>query len=182
MIRTEADAEPQPKRPKETETRGEESEEGEEGGYGSTSGEDDGSVEDGGTSDEDDFPPSSRLVATAFERAGPGLRCGSSWWSSSSATTTAQLAAALADGGGAAVMCAQLDPESCAAAKQACVHLRDEADSSYLFSSPTSTRAPPCAAEAVFLCGAVLARAGGANEPDAAGLRRAIAVNAAGSS
>ena len=160
MIRTEAASEPQPKRPRETrETRGvereegEEDEEGEEGGSsvedGGTSDEDggtsDGSVEDGGTSDEDDFPLSSRLVATAFELAGPGLRCEAAW-----STTTPQLAAALADGGGAAMLCAQLDVESCAAAKQACLHLRDATDSSYLFSSPTSTRAPPCAAAALF--------------------------------
>ena len=150
---------------------GEEGEEGEQGGEGEDGG---SSVEDGGTSDEDDFPPSSRLVTTAFERAGPGLRCGASC----TTQLTTQLAAALAEGGGAATMCAQLDVDSCAAAKQACVHLRDEADSSYLFSSPTSTRAPPCAAEAVFLCDAAIARAG--SDANLVGLQRAIAANAAG--
>ncbi len=133
----------------------------EEGGSVS-GGEGGGSVEDGGTSDEDDFPKGVG-VSTTFDQ---GMRT----------SNQLQLASALSDG--AAMLGAQLDVDACAGAQRECLHLRDEAESSYLFSSATSARAPPCAAESVFLDGATLAR--GSGGADAEALQRAIKANAAG--
>ena len=53
---------------------------------------------------------------------------------------------------GAAMVSRVLSREVCAAAQHACLRLCEECNLSHIFSSPTSSRAPPCAAECVWLC------------------------------
>ena len=122
------------------EESGLESESGEAGSSGG------GSVDDGRTSDEEDWPRvcaatvMQRMESSAIDRA----------------AASHVLAARMADDG-AAMICQVLPPDACAAARGALLHLRDEGQMSHLFSSPTSNHAPPCAAECVWLCDAAFA-------------------------
>ena len=119
----------------------------EESGLESSSCEGGGSsVTDGRTSGEDDWPRA--LIKTAMQHMTAGVI------DSTAADHT--LAAHIADDG-AAMIRQVLPRDTCATARRALLHLRDEGQLSHLFSSPTSNHAPPCAAECVWLCDAAFA-------------------------
>ena len=116
------------------------------GGRDSEEGDEEGCIDDGATSDEADFP-----------RCGPEPTefAEGSTLGSQSCVGAADLAAAMA-ADGAAMLNGTLPPDACARARRACVFLRDEAEASHIFSSPISSRGPPCAAECVWLCDAAM--------------------------
>ena len=146
---------------------------GDDSGLESGSGEEgsSGSVDDGRTSDEGDWPRA--CTGTVVQHARGSVL--------DSAAADGTLAAHMADEG--AAMIGQVLPrDACAAASSALLLLRDELNMSHIFSSPTSSHAPPCASECVWLCEAAFATmarsnggVGGSGQGSAASaIRRAV--------
>jgi len=153
------------------------------GGSGSSSGNAGGSVEDGGTSDEDDFPrcggqPTAYCTAPSLSAQVTSKSEMAEVAEAADKASNAEMASKLE--GGAVMLTGLLTSAACDGAVRGLLHLRDAAEMSQLFSSPTSTRAPPCGAEAVWLCGAALGRLDADDEEAAAAVRMAVATSAAG--